>query len=161
MIRPCTDDDIAAIEAVVNDAAERYRGVIPSDCWHDPYMPHSELLHEIVAGVRFWAWQEESGSLAGVMGIQTVHDATLIRHAYVSRAYQGRGIGSTLLSRLLGQATGQVMVGTWAAAEWAIRFYQRHGFGLLSAAEKDQMLKTYWTISARQRETSVVLRHGK
>ncbi len=159
MIRPCTDADHAAIQAVVNDAAQRYRGVIPPDCWHQPYMPHGELLDEIAAGVDFWGWQENSGALIGVMGIQNVHDATLIRHAYVLSSHQSRGIGGALLNRLLGQSGGQLLVGTWAAAEWAIRFYQRHGFGLVSALEKDRLIMKYWKISERQREVSVVLKY--
>ena len=159
MIRQCTDADVAAIEAVVNNAAQKYRGVIPPDCWHEPYMPHRELLDEIAAGVRFWTWQEDSCALIGVMGIQDVHDATLIRHAYVLPSHQSRGIGGALLSRLLGQSRGQLLVGTWAAAEWAIRFYQRHGFRLVSAGERDRLFNTYWNISERQQETSVVLKY--
>lgn len=156
MIRRCTDDDFAAIESVINEAAEAYRGVIPADCWHEPYMPAQELKNEIAAGVNFWGW-ENAGALAGVMGIQEVRGATLIRHAYVRVGQQGRGIGSELLAFLIGQAQGALLVGTWAAAEWAIRFYQRHGFRLVSAEEKDRLLATYWNIPRRQKETSVVL----
>jgi N-acetylglutamate synthase-like GNAT family acetyltransferase len=164
MIRPCTDADVPAIEIIVNDAAQKYRGVIPPDCWREPYMPHHELLGEIAAGVRFWAWQEDSGALIGVMGMQKVPDATLIRHAYVLSGNQSRGIGGALLNRLLGQSSGRSLVGTWAAAGWAIRFYQRHGFRLVSAAEKDRLLQQYWRISKRQQETSVILEylwHGR
>ena len=160
MIRRCTEADLAAIEAIVNEAAEAYRGVIPADCWHEPYMPRHELLAEITAGVQFWGW-EDAGALVGVMGLQQVRDATLIRHAYVRTAQQGRGIGGALLSELAGQATGPLLVGTWADASWAIRFYQRHGFRLVPPAEKDRLLNTYWSIPPRQQETSVVLAHSR
>jgi len=160
MIRACSDADFQAIEAIVNEAAEAYRGVIPADCWHEPYMTSAALRAEIDAGVRFQGW-EEAGALAGVMGVQPVRDVTLIRHAYVRTAYQGRGIGAALLTFLAGQTTGPLLVGTWAAAEWAVRFYQRHGFRLVSPAEKDQLLGKYWSIPARQRETSVVLAYAR
>ncbi|HXZ33921.1 MAG TPA: GNAT family N-acetyltransferase [Terriglobales bacterium] len=156
MIRRCIDADIPVIDAIINEAARAYRDVIPVDCWHEPYMSRPELLAEIAAGVNFWGW-EDSGSLIGVMGIQKVHDATLIRHAYVRLARQSRGIGSALLKSLVNQANGQLLVGTWTAAEWAIRFYQRHGFRLVPAEDKDRLLGTYWNISQRQQETSVVL----
>jgi GNAT superfamily N-acetyltransferase len=154
MIRPCANTDFQAIEAVINEAAQAYRGVIPADCWHEPYMTGSALKTEIEAGVNFCGW-DESGTLIGVMGIQPVRDVTLIRHAYVRTAHQGRGIGSVLLDFLA--ATGPLLVGTWAAAEWAIRFYERHGFRLVAPAEKDKLLMTYWSIPSRQIETSVVL----
>jgi len=156
MIRRCADGDFAAIESVINEAAQAYRGVIPADCWHEPYMTASALKAEIDAEIAFWGW-EDSGALIGIMGIQQVRDVTLIRHAYVRTAHQGRGIGAALLTFLAGQATGPLLVGTWAAAEWAIRFYQRHGFRLVSPAEKDRLLGTYWSIPLRQKETSVVL----
>jgi GNAT superfamily N-acetyltransferase len=156
MIRRCVDADFPAIEAIINEAAQAYRGVIPADCWHEPYMPASALKAEIDAGVNFWGW-DESGGLIGIMGLQQVRDATLIRHAYVGTAHQGRGIGAALLAFLADQATGPLLVGTWAAAAWAIRFYERHGFRLLSPAEKDRLLACYWSIPPRQQETSVVL----
>jgi GNAT superfamily N-acetyltransferase len=156
MIRRCTDADVPEIDAIVNDAATAYRGVIPADCWHEPYMDRAHLLAEIAAGVEFWGW-DEGGSLAGVMGLQKVRDATLIRHAYVRTSHQGRGIGGALLTKLAAGTTGPLLVGTWAAAEWAIRFYERHGFRLVSPEEKDHLLQTYWSIPARQRDTSVVL----
>lgn len=159
MIRRCTDADLAAIEAIINEAAQAYQGVIPADCWHDPYMSRSELIAEIGTGVNFWGW-DDSGALIGVMGLQKVRDATLIRHAYVRSAYQGRGIGGALLTALAGQAAGQLLVGTWAAAGWAIRFYERHGFRMASTSEKDRLLNTYWSIPLRQQETSVVLLHA-
>lgn len=159
MIRLCRDADVPCIENIINEAARVYQGVIPADCWHEPYMPEAEFLTEIAAGVQFWGW-EDSGSLIGVMGIQKVRDATLIRHAYVQSAHQGRGIGGALIAALVRQSSGQLLVGTWAAAEWAIRFYQRHGFLLVSTEEKDRLLNTYWKISQRQRETSVVLMYA-
>ena len=158
MIRPCDSRDVAAIDRIVNDAAQAYRGAIPRDCWHEPYMPRSELAAEIGAGVRFWGWEDE-GALIGVMGMQDVKDVTLIRHAYVVSHAQRRGIGSALMGALVPLAKGRLLVGTWAAAHWAIRFYERHGFRLAPPAEKDRLLETYWRISARQRDTSVVLVH--
>ena len=160
MIRRCTDADFPAIEAIINEAAEAYLGVIPADCWHEPYMTRSELMSEIAAGINFWGW-DESGALAGVMGLQQVGDATLIRHAYVLSARQGQGIGGALLTMFADQTAGPLLVGTWAAAEWAIRFYERHGFRMVSADEKDRLLNTYWSIPVRQQETSVVLVHSR
>src|SRR2546428_8120260 len=119
MIRRCRNDDIPVIHGIINDAAEAYRGVIPADCWHEPYMPRDELLAEMAAGVQFWGW-EDSGALIAIMGIQTVRDATLIRHAYVLSVNQSRGIGAALLAALVQQSSGKLLVGTWAAAEWAI-----------------------------------------
>ena len=156
MIRQCNERDIPAIHAIVNDAARAYYNVIPADCWHEPYMSEGELRIEIAAGVIFWGW-EDGGALVAVMGIQKVRDATLIRHAYVLSGQQNRGIGGALLNELVSQARGQVLVGTWAAAEWAIRFYERHGFRLVSTEDQDRLLTQYWTISPRQQKTSVVL----
>jgi GNAT superfamily N-acetyltransferase len=155
-IRPCRDDERAAIFAIVNDAAEVYRGVIPADRWHDPYMPREQLDREIAAGVRFWGY-EDDGALLGVMGIQRVEDVELIRHAYVTPPSQGRGVGGALLEHLMRAATLPVLVGTWAAATWAIRFYERHGFALTPPEEKTRLLRRYWSIPERQVETSVVL----
>ena len=160
MIRRCTDADVPAIDAIVNAAAVAYRGAIPPDCWHEPYMPRADLLEEIAAGVDFSGW-EEDGDLVGVIGLQNVRDVSLIRHAYVRPSHQGRGIGSALLTKLASDTEGELLVGTWAAATWAIRFYQRHGFRLVETEEKDPLLDDYWTISPRQRETSVVLRDRK
>jgi GNAT superfamily N-acetyltransferase len=155
-VRKCRDDERAAILAIVNEAAEAYRGVIPADRWHDPYMPAGELDSELAAGVVFWGY-EENGELLGIMGIQRVRDVDLIRHAYVSPARQRAGIGGALLERLAGSARRRMLVGTWADAEWAIRFYERHGFELLSREEGAELLRRYWTIPERQIETSVVL----
>lgn len=156
MIRSCTSADVPVIDAIVNEAAEKYRGVIPADCWHEPYMSRRELEAEIAAGVRFSGW-EEGGVLTGVMGVQTVRDATLIRHAYVRTSQQGRGIGGALLQALTKEVEGKLLIGTWADAAWAIRFYQRHGFQLMPVAEKNRLLGIYWRIPDRQRDTSVVL----
>jgi GNAT superfamily N-acetyltransferase len=160
MIRACGDADVPAIDAIVNDGARAYRGVIPDECWHEPYMSRAALLSEIAAGVAFWGWEEPEG-LAGVMGIQRVRDATLIRHAYVRTARQGEGIGAALLDGLVARAEGPLLVGTWAAAVWAIRFYERHGFRRAPDEEKDRLLATYWSIPARQQAASVVLVHGR
>jgi GNAT superfamily N-acetyltransferase len=155
-IRPCQESDRAAILAIVNAAAEAYRGVIPTDRWHDPYMPPEELDGEIAAGVVFWGY-EEDGSLMGVMGLQSVRDVDLIRHAYTLPDHQRHGIGGALLGHLRQLSTRRILVGTWAAADWAVRFYQRHGFELVAPARKAVLLKTYWNIPDRQIETSVVL----
>jgi N-acetylglutamate synthase-like GNAT family acetyltransferase len=156
-IRRATAADFDAILAIINDAAEAYRGVIPPDCWHDPYMPYEELAAEIEAGVDFTVYQE-SGTVIGVMGLQDREDVILVRHAYVRRDRQGTGIGGRLLSQLIGTADRPVLVGTWAAARWAIGFYRRHGFVTVSEAEKVRLLKTYWTVSERQIDNSVVLK---
>lgn len=156
MIRRCTNADIPAIHTIINDAADAYRGVIPADCWHEPYMTRDYLRDEIGAGVEFSGWFDEE-TLVGVMGLQTVRDATLIRHAYVRTTHQSKGIGGALLNAIAAHVDGPLLVGTWADAAWAIHFYERHGFRLVSSAEKDRLLDTYWTISPRQRDTSVVL----
>jgi GNAT superfamily N-acetyltransferase len=131
--------------------------VIPADRYHEPYMPPAELQAEIDAGVRFWGYADEGGELLGVMGIQDVCDVTLIRHAYVRSSHQGRGVGGALLARLRAQTERPILIGTWAAATWAVAFYERHGFRLVTPAEKDRLLRLYWTIPGRQVETSVVL----
>jgi len=158
-IRRCRDDERAAILAIVNQAAEAYRGVIPDDCFHEPYMPAGELDAERAAGVTFWGYDDD-GALLGVMGIQPVGDVDLIRHAYVAPAHQRRGIGAALLEHLTGATAGPILVGTWAAAEWAIAFYRRHGFALVAPERAAALLRAYWTISDRQIDTSVVLARG-
>jgi GNAT superfamily N-acetyltransferase len=155
-IRPCRDDERDAILAIVNAAAEAYRGVIPPDRWHEPYMSSEELAGEVEAGVEFWGY-EEDGELVGVIGIQALSDVDLIRHAYVSPSRQRGGIGGALLEHVSRAATRRILVGTWAAADWAIGFYRRHGFELLSRERATELLRTYWTIPDRQIETSVVL----
>jgi GNAT superfamily N-acetyltransferase len=158
MIRRLLPSDFDAILKVINDAAQAYKGVIPDDRWKEPYMSAEELRGEIEAGVRFFGWVED-GHLLGVTGIQALKDTTLIRHAYVLPGHQRQGIGRKLLEYLIGLAeTQEIMVGTWADATWAIRFYEKHGFKLVSSREKDRLLRTYWNIPERQIETSVVLR---
>ena len=156
MIRRCVEQDLDDMHAIINDAAQAYKGVIPADRWKDPYLSREYLEHEIEAGVVFWGWEEE-GELLGVMGIQDVQDVTLIRHAYVRTAERGRGIGGSLIAHLKTLATRPTLVGTWAAAAWAIRFYEKHGFRLVSWTEKERLLRKYWNIPERQTETSVVL----
>ena len=156
MIRKCTESDFQVMYEIVNDAAKAYEGVIPIDRWRDPYMPRDELRREIDDGIQFWGY-EDAGRLIGIMGIQDVGDVTLIRHAYVSTAERRRGIGSSLLNVLLGETEKPVLVGTWADARWAVGFYAKHGFNLVSKDEKNRLLKKYWKIPARQVETSVVL----
>jgi GNAT superfamily N-acetyltransferase len=155
-IRPCRDDDRPAMLAIVNEAAEAYRGVIPEDRWHEPYMGAEELDGEIAAGVAFWVY-EADGALLGVMGTQPVGDVDLIRHAYVLPASQGLGVGGALLAHLRRLTQRRMLVGTWAAAEWAIRFYRRNGFELVSPEQKTVLLERYWNIPERQIATSVVL----
>jgi GNAT superfamily N-acetyltransferase len=154
--RRCRDDERDQILAIVNAAAEVYRGVIPADRWREPYMPRNELDAEIAAGVEFWGW-EDAGRLVGIMGIQPVRDVNLVRHAYVVPEAQGRGVGGALLEHLLGVATRPMLVGTWAAATWAVRFYERHGFEYVGPERTAELLRAYWDIPERQIETSVVL----
>lgn len=158
-IRPCTDHDFETIHEIINSAARVYKGVIPDDCWEEPYMPKTELREEIGAGVRFWGYWHEN-ELAGVMGTQDVGDVTLIRHSYVKKKWQGRGIGGRLLEHLRGLTSRPVLIGTWADAVWAIRFYEKHGFFRVGIEEKNALLEKYWTISKRQIETSVVLKES-
>jgi GNAT superfamily N-acetyltransferase len=155
-IRPCRDDDRPAMLAIVNAAAGAYRGVIPKDRWHEPYMGAEELDGEIAAGIAFWGY-EADGVLLGVMGTQPVEDVDLIRHAYVLPASQGLGVGGALLAHLRRLTERRMLVGTWAAAEWAIRFYRRNGFELVSPEQKTVLLQRYWNIPERQIATSVVL----
>jgi GNAT superfamily N-acetyltransferase len=155
-IRRCRDDERAAILAIVNAAAEAYRGVIPPDRWREPYMPAGELDAEIAAGVEFWGY-EDRGELLGVMGIQPVRDVVLIRHAYVAPRAQRGGVGGALLEHLTRATDEPLLVGTWAAAGWAIGFYRRHGFEPVSPERAATLLQTYWSIPERQVETSVVL----
>ena len=156
MIRRCDDCDLELIWAIINDGARAYKGIIPEDRWTEPYMSRNQLQHEINDGVVFWGY-EESGTLEGVMGLQQVQDVTLIRHAYVRTSSQKRGIGAHLLSHLRKLTQGPVLIGTWADAVWAIRFYEKHGFQVVRPEQKDGLLKRYWTIPERQIETSVVL----
>jgi GNAT superfamily N-acetyltransferase len=156
MIRRCDDRDFELIWTIVNDGAQAYKGTIPTDRWTEPYMSREKLQHEIDGGVVFWGY-EEAGALVGVMGIQKVQDVTLVRHAYVRSSSQKRGIGGHLLSHLRELTSGPMLIGTWAAAVWAIRFYEKHGFQMVSVQEKNRLLKRYWSIPERQIDTSVVL----
>jgi GNAT superfamily N-acetyltransferase len=157
MIRECGPEEFDAMLAIVNDGAQAYRGVIPADCWHDPYMAADALATEIDAGVRFRG-MELAGDLVGIMGTQAMRDVVLIRHAYVLTSHQRRGIGAALLADAVAQAGAPVLIGTWAAAAWAIAFYEHHGFRQVTpAAAKDALLRRYWTIPDRQIETSIVL----
>jgi GNAT superfamily N-acetyltransferase len=156
VIRRCDERDFESIFAIINDGAQAYKGIIPADRWTEPYMSTEKLRHEIDAGVVFWGY-EELGTLVGVMGIQSVLDVTLIRHAYIQTGSQGRGIGGQLLSFLSEQASCPILIGTWADAVWAIRFYQKHGFQMVDSEEKDRLLRKYWVIPERQIETSIVL----
>lgn len=156
MIRPCGSDDLDSMFAIINDAAQAYRGVIPADCWHEPYMARDALAAEIGDGVEFWGLETEAG-LAGVMGIQDKGEVALIRHAYVRTSERHSGIGSKLLAHLERRTAKPILIGTWAAASWAIRFYERHGYRLVTPQEKDRLLAAYWRVPPRQIETSVVL----
>ena len=160
MIRKCREEDLEVIYGIINDAARAYDGIIPEDCYHEPYMDKDSLRGEIASGVNFYGF-EEDGKLIGVMGIQDVIDVTLIRHAYVVTKKRNKGVGSKLLSFLKTKTDKPVLVGTWAAANWAISFYQKHGYKLVSTEEKDFLLKKYWNIPDRQIETSVVLVDSK
>lgn len=156
MIRRCDDADLEAIYEIINDAARAYAGVIPTDRWKEPYMSRDELHHEIADGVVFWG-SEQGGELIGVMGLQHVQDVTLIRHAYVRTKMRNQGVGGMLLRYLRETTSRPILVGTWAAADWAIRFYERYGFRLVPDEEKDRLLRRYWSVPQRQIETSVVL----
>lgn len=156
MIRLCEKSEFEQIYAIINNAATAYKGVIPEECWTEPYMSRSELQHHIDEGVVFWGF-EENGELVGVMGVQKIQDVTLIRHAYVLRGSQRQGIGERLLLHLLGLARTPVLIGTWADAVWAIKFYEKNGFERVSPQEKDRLVKRYWAVPDRQRKASVVL----
>lgn len=156
-MRVCGEDDFDDIQSVVNEAAQAYRGVIPPDCWHEPYMSRDELSREIESGVAFLGFERDA-MLQGVMGMQYAGDATLIRHAYVRTAAQRTGIGSALLAEIVTAASPPLLVGTWAAASWAIAFYRKHGFEPVSPEQTTLLLRRYWKIPRRQIETSVVLK---
>ena len=155
-IRVCGTADTDAMLAIVNAAAEAYRGVIPPDRWHEPYMPANELVSEIADGVTFSGY-EADGRLVGVMGVQRRRNVDLVRHAYVLPEWQGHGIGARLLRHLCGNAERPILIGTWSAADWAIRFYERHGFARVADEDIAPLLRTYWNVPDRQVATSVVL----
>jgi GNAT superfamily N-acetyltransferase len=155
-IQRCADSDFDTMYEIINDAAGAYRGIIPEDCWHEPYMSRMELQKEIDDGVVFWGnWTD--GRLTGIMGIQDKGDVTLIRHAYVRTAMKSIGIGTLLLKHLETMADKPILMGTWSAASWAVAFYRKNGYRLVTEEEKNRLLRTYWSISERQVETSVVL----
>jgi len=160
LIRKSVDGDFAAMLAIINDAARAYRGVIPADRWHEPYMPEEELAKEIASGVVFWVAEQE-GRVSAVMGMQDKGDVALVRHAYVASTTQRSGIGTKLLRHVQALTEKPILIGTWSAASWAVEFYRRNGFTLLPTAEKERLLRTYWSIPARQIETSVVLADGR
>jgi N-acetylglutamate synthase-like GNAT family acetyltransferase len=156
MIRASIEEDRPTILAVINDAAQAYQGVIPADRWHEPYMPPAELAQEMADGVRFWV-AEDNGRVIGVMGIQDKGEVALVRHAYVATVLQRKGVGAGLLKHVQSLTSKPMLIGTWRDATWAIAFYQRNGFTLLSDSDKDELLRRFWSIPARQAETSVVL----
>ena len=160
VIRKSQQSDLEAMLAIVNDAAQAYRGVIPADRWREPYMPLDELDGEIADGVVFWV-AEEDGRLLGVMGIQDKGEVALVRHAYVKPTMQRKGVGTKLLHHVESLTGKPVLIGTWADASWAIEFYRRNGFTVVPNAHKDALLRRYWSIPARQVETSVVLADGR
>ena len=160
MLRQCEPSDIKTIFEIINDAAEAYRGIIPADRWHEPYMPVDEIRHEIKDGVVFWGVEQE-GRLVGVMGIQDKGEVTLIRHAYVHPNFRRKGIGEQLLRHLESLTDKPILVGTWKDVTWAISFYRKNGYYLVSDDEKDRLLRRYWSIPERQIETSVVLSNQK
>ncbi len=156
LIRQCHESETTAIHEIINDGARAYRGVIPSDCWHEPYMTMAYLESEIESGVAFWGY-ELDGSLLGVMGLQDVEEITLIRHAYVRTSSRRSGIGGKLLRHLCDRTDRPLLVGTWRAATWAVAFYEKHGFIKVSMDQIAPLLSRYWSIPARQIETSLVL----
>lgn len=160
VIRKSDEADVPAILAIINDAARVYRGVIPADRWHEPYMSPDQLTRKISAGVVFWVAEQE-GRLLGVMGIQDKGDVALVRHAYVAPTTQRTGVGTRLLRHVESLVDKPLLIGTWAAAAWAIEFYRRNGFTVVASDDKDRLLRTYWSIPARQIETSVVLANGR
>ncbi|MFO8089261.1 MAG: GNAT family N-acetyltransferase [Desulfatiglandaceae bacterium] len=160
MIRRCKESEFDMILEIINDAAQAYKGIIPEDRWHDPYMSAEELAGEIEDGVVFWGLENE-GRLIGVMGIQDREEVTLIRHSYIRPEAQKTGIGTQLLRHLQAMTEKPVLIGTWAAAHWAISFYRKNGYTLLPKEEKTRLLDKYWSIPERQVETSVVLADQK
>jgi N-acetylglutamate synthase-like GNAT family acetyltransferase len=160
MIRRSTANDFEAIYKIINDAATAYKGVIPEDRWHDPYMTRTELQEQINDGVEFSCYCENDKVL-GVMGIQDKTDVFLIRHAYVLTSSRNKGIGTKLLIELTRNSAKPILIGTWKAAAWAIRFYFKNGFNIVTEGEKEVLLRKYWSIPERQVETSVVLSDTK
>jgi len=160
MIRKATDEDFEEIFKIINDAAIAYKGVIPPDRWHEPYMDKEELQSQIDDGVQFSCYVDND-EIIGVMGIQDKSEVALIRHAYVGTQQRKKGIGTLLLQELIKDEKKPILIGTWKAADWAVRFYEKHGFRIVEEEEKDRLLRKYWAIPDRQIETSVVLVDGR
>jgi N-acetylglutamate synthase-like GNAT family acetyltransferase len=160
MIEKYTSADFQVVYDIINDASSAYKGIIPADRWHEPYMPEKELQEQLEDGIEFWCYKQNN-EIVGVMGIQEKSDVTLIRHAYVRTIRRGLGIGGKLLSHLTTLTSKPVLIGTWADADWAISFYQKHGFKLVEKELKNKLLQTYWSVPERQIETSVVLADSK
>ena len=160
MIRKTTEADFDTVFEIINDAAVAYKGIIPADRWHEPYMPADELRGQIGDGVTFWCY-EEDGHVIGVMGIQDRGEVSLIRHAYVRTAARSKGIGGTLLEFLRAGTEKPILIGTWADASWAVSFYEKHGFRKVGVEEKNALLRRFWNVPERQIETSVVLADGR
>ena len=157
MIKECTKKNISDILHVINDASLKYKGIIPNDCWNEPYMSKQKLTNEFSNGVRMFGYNKDN-TLVGVMGIQELKDVTLIRHAYTLTNYQEMGIGKSLLQHLFKlNKSSYLLVGTWQNATWAIQFYEKFGFIRHSKKQTTQLLKKYWEISSKQIENSVVL----
>ena len=157
MITECTKKNISNILYVINDASLKYKGIIPNDCWHEPYMTKQKLISEFTNGVRMFGYNKDN-TLVGVMGIQELKDVTLIRHAYILTRYQGIGIGKSLLQNLFKiNKNSCLLVGTWRDATWAIQFYEKFGFLLHTKKQTAQLLKKYWNLPSKQIENSVVL----
>ena len=156
MIRQCGDADLDVVVEIINDGAQAYKGIIPADCWHEPYMPRAELEREVAAGIEFWG-HEEDGSLLGVMGIQDRGAVALIRHAYVRTSARRGGIGAALLRFLEARSDKPILIGTWEAATWAIAFYEKHGYRRVPPEDKTRLLRRFWNVPERQIEASVVI----
>ena len=157
MIREYTKIDSSEILHVINNAASKYKGIIPDDCWHEPYMSEKELINELNDGVHMYGYHDNN-KLIGVIGVQEVKDVILIRHAYTLTSYQSKGKGGILLEYLLKQnQNSRLLVGTWKNATWAIQFYKKFDFIIHTKDETALLLKKYWNIPTKQVENSVVL----
>lgn len=158
LIRLCNRNEMDEIYQIINDAAVAYKGIIPNDRYHEPYMALNELEEEMDDGVIFWGYTDSNDQLIGVMGLQDKGEVSLIRHAYVRTIHRNSGIGSKLLEHLMNLTEKTILIGTWQSASWAIKFYVKNGFELVSAEDKVKLLNHYWNVPARQIETSVVLK---
>ena len=158
MISEYTKSDASKILHIINDASLKYKGIIPDNCWHEPYMSQQELINEFIDGVHMFGYHYDDKKLIGVIGVQKVKDVILIRHAYTLTSYQGKGVGSSLLEYLLKKnQNSRLLVGTWKNASWAIQFYKKFGFILHAKEESTLLLKKYWKISSKQIKNSIVL----